>query len=63
MFYDFDDPDIPAAPSDTSAQAIAAAGLFAPAELTSGDERRYHYERRCRSAKSADFELSGAPEW
>jgi unsaturated chondroitin disaccharide hydrolase len=40
VYYDFDDPAIPDAPRDTSAQAIAAAGLFALAELAAGKERR-----------------------
>ncbi|HUW14265.1 MAG TPA: glycoside hydrolase family 88 protein [Anaerolineae bacterium] len=39
--YDFLDPDVPAAPKDTSAQAIAAAGLLALADLSTGQERRF----------------------
>lgn len=39
-FYDFDDPERPAVPRDTSAQAIAAAGLLALAELSVGGERQ-----------------------
>ena len=38
--YDFLDPAIPDVPTDTSAQAIAAAGLFALAALRTGKERR-----------------------
>lgn len=38
--YDFADPRGADAPKDTSAQAIAAAGLLSLAEITTGDERR-----------------------
>ena len=44
VFYDFDDPDLPAVPKDTSAQAIAAAGLFALAEITAGTERGFYFD-------------------
>lgn len=44
-FYDFLDPAIPAVPRDTSAQAIAAAGLLALAELAAGEERRRYLEQ------------------
>jgi len=44
VFYDFDDPDLPSAPKDTSAQAIAAAGLFALAEVSAGTDRGTYYD-------------------
>lgn len=40
VFYDCDDPGRPAVPRDTSAQAIAAAGLLALAGLSVGEERQ-----------------------
>jgi unsaturated chondroitin disaccharide hydrolase len=44
VFYDFDDPEIPQVPKDTSAQAVAAAGLFALAEVCTGIERGTYYD-------------------
>jgi unsaturated chondroitin disaccharide hydrolase len=43
VYYDFDDPAIPNVPKDTSAQAIAAAGLLALAELVVGEERELYF--------------------
>lgn len=45
VFYDFNDLDLPFVPKDTSAQAIAAAGLFDLAEVTVGKERRYYFDQ------------------
>jgi unsaturated chondroitin disaccharide hydrolase len=45
VFYDFDDPNHPLVPKDTSAQAIAAAGLFALAEVAVGTEQRYYFNQ------------------
>jgi unsaturated chondroitin disaccharide hydrolase len=45
VFYDFDDPNLPLVPKDTSAQAIAASGLFALAEVTVGTESRYYFDQ------------------
>jgi unsaturated chondroitin disaccharide hydrolase len=45
VFYDFDDPNHPFVPKDTSAQAIAAAGLFALSEVSVGTERRYYFDQ------------------
>jgi len=42
-YYDFDDPAIPNVPKDTSAQAIAAAGLLALAEVVVGEEREAYF--------------------
>ena len=44
VFYDFDDPEIPEVRKDTSAQAVAAAGLFGLAELCAGIERSSYFE-------------------
>jgi unsaturated chondroitin disaccharide hydrolase len=43
--YDFCDSGSPHVPKDTSAQAIAAAGLISLAELTSSDERTLYFEQ------------------
>lgn len=43
--YDFLDPAVPQVPKDTSAQAIAASGLLALADLSAGQERRVCFER------------------
>jgi unsaturated chondroitin disaccharide hydrolase len=43
VYYDFGDPAIPNVPKDTSAQAIAAAGLLALAELVVGEERELYF--------------------
>ena len=45
VYYDFDDPNQPFVPKDTSAQAIAAAGLFALAGVSVGRERGYYYDQ------------------
>lgn len=43
--YDFLDPAAPDVPKDTSAQAIAASGLLALAELSAGEERQAYFDR------------------
>lgn len=48
VYYDFNDPAIPDVPKDTSAQAIAAAGLLALSELSAGAERM---ERRAQGER------------
>ena len=40
VYHDLDDPNAPAVPRDTSAQAIAAGGMLTLAEISAGDERR-----------------------
>jgi unsaturated chondroitin disaccharide hydrolase len=42
VYYDFVDPRIPDVPKDTSAQAIAAAGLLTLSELAVGEERGHY---------------------
>jgi len=54
-FYDFDDPNHPFVPKDTSAQAIAAAGLFALSEATVGAERRYYFDLGVKIPKAFRF--------
>ncbi len=43
VYYDFNDPAAPDAPKDTSAQAIAAAGLLVLSGLTVGKERDLYF--------------------
>jgi unsaturated chondroitin disaccharide hydrolase len=43
VYYDFGDPRIPDVPKDTSAQAIAAAGLLTLSELAVGEERALYF--------------------
>ena len=43
VYYDFVDPRIPDVPRDTSAQAIATAGLLMLSELAVGEERKLYF--------------------
>ena len=48
LYYDLVDPRIPDVPRDTSAQAIAAAGLLMLSELMVGEERKLHFAQGAR---------------
>ncbi|MBE3602615.1 glycoside hydrolase family 88 protein [bacterium] len=52
-YWDFDDPAIPHTNRDTSATAIAAAGMLKLAELATGEVRRYAFRQAAESAVGA----------
>lgn len=61
--YDFLDPAMPHVPKDTSAQAIAAAGLLALAELSAGEERHacFRHAERLLAALCDGYLVEPAP--
>jgi unsaturated chondroitin disaccharide hydrolase len=64
VYYDFNDPAIPNVPKDTSAQAVAAAGLLALSELAAGAERaeyRAQAERLLAPLLCADYLVEKTP--